>query len=72
MIRLVVLHSTLFHLQINVTGRCDSNSESIEVTIPGNADISTTREGACLTLTGNGSLELYREILLSARYMFLT
>ena len=55
------------HVQVNVAGGCDSDSESIEVAIPADADISTTVQGACLTLNGSGSLEVYREILLTAR-----
>ena len=57
------------HLQINISGRCDSDSESININMAllDATDISITREGACLTLNGSGTLEMYREILLSAR-----
>ena len=54
-------------IQINVTGKCDSDDESIIVTVPADADISMSVEGACISLYGNGSLEVYRNILLSAR-----
>lgn len=57
----------ILHFQINVTGKCDSDTESIEVSIPAAADISMISQGACLSLYGSESLEVYKEILLTAR-----
>lgn len=63
----VIIFFFFLHFQINMTGKCDSDTESIEVTIAATADISMTSQGACLSLYGNESLEVYREILLTAR-----
>ena len=35
-----------------------------------NGDIVLSGEGTCRSLYGSGTLETYREILLSARYIF--
>lgn len=58
-----------FCFQIEISGRCGSESEliNIDMTLLSAVDISLSREGACLSLYGSGTLEMYRQILLSAR-----
>ena len=60
-----------FCFQIETSGRCDFDDEVIninETLLDVSSDIILGRQGACLSLYGSGTLETYREILLSARY----
>ena len=59
-----------FCFQIEISGRCDFDDEVINIdeTLLDANDITLGRQGACLSLYGSGTLETYREILLSARY----
>ncbi|CAI8050929.1 hypothetical protein GBAR_LOCUS27939 [Geodia barretti] len=54
--------------KIEISGRCDSLSENITVNIPHGSGIVQNSTGPCIVLTGSGTLETYRQILLSARY----
>ena len=59
--------------QIEISGRCDFDNEFINIDtmlLDANDGIVLSRQGPCLSLYGSGSLETYREILLSARWEY--
>ena len=58
--------------QINVLGWCDSVTDFIEVTVPSGVDITVVRDGACIELIGNATIETYRDVLLSSRSVCLS
>lgn len=47
---------------------CTLAEDMIQVSVPEELDIVMERVGGCLTLSGNASVETYRDIIMSARY----
>lgn len=58
----------MLYIQIAIEGLCQSEVEYITVSIPDGLNILQHSEGPCnyTILSGNGSIEDYKQILLSA------